>query len=189
MAPLVISIIAASIACLLALAWLLSRPLPQESLAPYKDAPDGPPSEHARRFPQLRHPLSGTDSPYVKHHATRQIEKHWRDDRRHVVKGFLFALADDFARLEQLAALANAMLPKELARQRRIPFSLLLQFRTNYRLASLLLRMHSPASTLRIIRLTELLGNLSAHTEASMAMLTTLPPEESCAPLSKVRPD
>ncbi len=189
MTLLAISIIAASIACFLAMAWLLARPLPQESLATYRDVPDGPPAEHVQHFSQLRHPLAGTDAPFVKRYTSPQIEKHWRDDRQHVLESFLRALGDDFARLEQLVAIANAMRPKELAQQRNVSLSLLLQFRANYRLALLLLRMGSPAFAPRITRLAELLGNLSTHTEASMAQLTHLPVEQPCAPLSKIRPD
>jgi hypothetical protein len=145
--------IAAGIVFVLALAWLLAGPLPQESRATHGEAPDGSPDEHAHHFPQLRHPLAGTDAPFVKRYASAQIEKHWRSDRQHVLEGFLLALGDDFARLQQLAVLAAAMLPKEMARQRTVPLFLLLEFRANYRLASLLLRMRSPAPTPRITRL------------------------------------
>ncbi|MGA8674141.1 MAG: hypothetical protein WB621_02985 [Candidatus Acidiferrales bacterium] len=189
MTLLAISTIAASVACFLALAWLLLRPLAQESLATSVELPDKPPPEHAQHFPQLRHTLAGTDLPYIRHCASPRIEKHWRDDRQHVLNGFLLALGDDFARLAQLAALASAMLPKEFAQQRNVSLSLLLQFRANYRLAFLLLRMGSPAFAPRITRLAEPLGNLSTNTEASMAQLTHLPAEEPCAPLSNIRPD
>ena len=186
---LAIPTIAASIACLLALAWFLARPLSQESLATRRALPDGPPPKNAQHFPQLRHPLACNHSPYVKLYTSPQTEKHWRNDRRDVLQGFLFSLGEDFARLQQLAALTSALSPKESAQRRSVPLSLPLQFRANYRLATLLLRMRSPASTPRIIRLAELLGILSAHTEASMAKLTHLPTEESWPSLSKIRPD
>ncbi|MGA9889344.1 MAG: hypothetical protein WBQ31_17710, partial [Candidatus Acidiferrales bacterium] len=83
----------------------------------------------------------------------------------------------------------RAMLPKDLTHLENVPLPLLLEFRANYRLASLLLRMRSPASTSRITRLAELLGNLSAHTEASMARLTSVPAPDPCAPLSEIPPD
>ncbi len=188
MTLLAISALIPGIVFVLALAWLFTRPLPQESRA-HGEIPDSLPAEHAHHFPQLRHPLAGTDTPFVNRYASPQIEKHWRSDRQHVLQGFLLALGDDFARLQKLAVLACAMLPKKLARRRTVPLFLLLEFRANYRLASLLLRMRSPASTPRITRLAELLGNLSAHAEASMAELTHVRTEESWAPLSKVRPD
>jgi hypothetical protein len=186
MTLLAFSTIAAGVASVLTFAWFLTRPLPQESRAILGEAADGLLTEHAQHFPQLRHPLAGTDSPFVKRYASPKIEKHWRDDRRKVLEAFLLALGDDFARLARLAAWANATLPNELARQRAVPPSLLLQFRANYRLASLLLRMRSPAFTPRIARLSELLGNLSARTEASMAQGMHLPAEEPWAPLSKI---
>ncbi len=189
MTLLAISSIAAAVVCLLALAWFLVRPLPQETLASHGELPDGLLTEHAQHLLQLQHSLEGTDAPYVKHYAPPQIEKRWRSDRQQVLQSFLLALGDDFARLQQLAALAGAMMPKESAQRQSVPLSLLLEFRANYRLASLLLSMRSPASTRRITRLTELLGNLSAHTEANMAGLTHLPAEESWAPVSKIRRD
>jgi hypothetical protein len=189
MTLLAISTIAAGIACFLTLAWFLTRPLPQESRVVLGEAANGLLTEHAQHFPQLRHPLAGSDSPFVKRNASPQTARHWRDDRRQVLEAFLLALGDDFARLARLAALANATLPKDLARQRGLPLSLLLQFRANYRLASLLLRMRSPAFTPRITRLSELLGNLSVRTEASMAQGMHLPAEEPWAPLSKIPPD
>lgn len=189
MTLLAISTIAAGIASFLTLAWFLTRPLPQESWVIFGQTGDGLLTEHAQHFPQLRHPLAGSDSPFVKRYASPQIEKHWRDDRRQVLEAFLVALGDDFARLAQLAAWANATLPKDLARQRGVPLSLLLQFRANYRLASLLLRMRSPAFTPRITRLSELLGNLSARTEASMAQAMHPPADEPWPSLSKIPPD
>jgi hypothetical protein len=146
-------------------------------------------SQHAQHLLQLQHSLEKTDAPYVKHYAPPQIEKRWRNDRQRVLESFLLALGDDFAPLQQLAALADAMLPEEWAQRGNVPFPLRLEFRANYRLASLLLRMRSPSSTPRITRLAELLGNLSAHAEASMAKLTHLPAEESWAPVSKIRRD
>jgi hypothetical protein len=186
---LAISSIASGILFVVVLAWFLARPLPQESLAVRVEIPDGPLTEHAQHLPQLRHPLAGTETPYLKLYASPQIEKHWRADRRRVLEDFVFALGEDFARLEQLGSFASGALPKERARQRSVPLSLLLQFRANYRLASLLLRMRSPASTPRITRLAELLGILSAHTEASMAKLAQLPVESPWTPASKIRPD
>jgi len=182
-----ISSIAAGIVIILALAWFLVRPLPQESLVIHSEAPDGLLTEHAQRFPQLRHPLAGTDNPYVKHYTSPQIAKHWCDDRQEALQNFLLALGEDFARLEQLAALAAAIMPKESAQRQRVPLSLLLQFRANYRLAFLLLRMRSPAVTPRIARLAELLGTLSAHAETSIAKLAQLPAEEPLAAVSKIR--
>jgi hypothetical protein len=189
MTLLAISSIAAAVVFLLALAWLLARPLPQETLAIHDGARDLLLSQHAQRLPQLQHSLAGTDTPYVKHYGSPQIEKHWRDDRQRVLESFLLALGEDFAHLEQLAALATAMLPKDSAPPGNTPFSLQLEFRANYRLAFLLLRMRSPACTPRITRLAELLGNLSARTEASLAKLTSVPAPEPSAALSKIPPD
>lgn len=186
---LAISSIAAGLIFALVLAWFLARPLPQESLATRSEAPDGLLSEHAQHFPQLRHPLAGTDAPYVEHCTSPQIARHWRDDRQQALQNFLSALGEDFARLEQLAALAVAMTPEKTAHRQPVPLSLLLQFRANYRFTSLLLRMRSPASTPRITRLAELLGNLSACTAAHLAKLTCHPASESCAPLSKIPRD
>lgn len=179
----------ASLILVLALAWFLARPLPQEIAANLGQAVENLLIQHARHFPQLRHSLAGTDSPYVQLHASPQIEQRWRGDRQQVLQDFLFALGDDFARLGQLASLANAMLPKELAKQESIPLDLLLQFRANYRIASLLLRMRSPACTPRITKLAELLGNLSAHTEARVARLTSVPGPDSRTPLPQIPPD
>ncbi|MGA7916336.1 MAG: hypothetical protein WCA00_13955 [Candidatus Acidiferrales bacterium] len=188
MIPLAILCVAASAVCLLVLAWLVARPLPQESFAQRAETFDGLLTQHAQHFPQLRHSLTGIDRPYVHLRAPQQSEKRWTNDRRQVLEGFLLALGDDFAHLEQLAALLRAMLPKESAPQANIPFSLKLQFRANYRIASLLLRLRSPACTSCITRLTELLGNLSVHTEASMARLAHAPAHDPWARLSKFRP-
>ena len=188
MIPIAISCVAASAVCFLLLVWLVARPLPQESFAQRAETLDGLLTQHAQHFPQLRHSLTGTDRPYVHLHAPQQSEKQWTNDRRQVLEGFLLALGDDFAHFEQLAALLRSMLPKESAPQANIPVSLLLQFRANYRIASLLLRLRSSACTNAITRLTELLGNLSVHTEASMARLTDVPAQEPWARLSKIRP-
>lgn len=184
-----ITCIAACVVSLLALAWCAARPLSQES-PPHPGEPiEALLQQHALRLPQLRHSLADMNRRYVHRKATEQIEKNWRQERRRVVETFLLALGDDFARLEQLAALASAMLPQEFARQADIPASLQLQFRVNYRAAALLLSVGGLGCAGRITRLAELIGNLSMHTEANMSRLTHLPALESWGSLSRFRPD
>ncbi|MFZ0583966.1 MAG: hypothetical protein WA690_19170 [Candidatus Acidiferrales bacterium] len=97
MTLLAIPSIVGGVAFVLALAWFLARPLPQELLAIHSEAPDGLLTEHAQHLPQLRHPLAGTDTPYVKRYASPQIATHWRDDRQQALRNFLLALGEDFA--------------------------------------------------------------------------------------------
>ena len=91
---------------------------------------------HAQHFPQLRQALATLDADYVRRKASGEIERHLREERRHIVEGFLAGLAEDFGRLERLMTVVREMSPAEpwIHQFRRIARRF--RFRVNYRIAS-----------------------------------------------------
>ncbi len=163
---------------LLKLGWTALKPLPEETSGRCQDRMEDLLALHAQHFPQLRQALTKLDDDYVRRKASGEIERHLHEERWHVVESFLAGLAEDFGRLERLMRVVREMSPTEPWIQQCQQAGSRLQFRVNYRVASL--AIHSPRrhSRNRLARLTELVGNLSEQVEASMARLVLSPSQQ-----------
>jgi hypothetical protein len=164
---------------LLKLGWAALRPLPQEIAGRRQDRMEDLLALHARHFPQLRQALATLDENYLRRKASGETERHFHTERKQVIEGFLFGLAEDFGRLERLMKVVRKMSASEPWIQRCQRAGPRLQFRVKYRIALLLIRSEGPRSTDRLARLTELVGNLSVQIESGMARLATAPAEHS----------
>jgi hypothetical protein len=164
---------------LLKVGWAALKPLPQETAGRRQDRMEDLLALHARHFPQLRQALATLDEDYLKRKTSNETERHFHAERKQVIEGFLFGLAEDFGRLERLMKVVRKMSAGEPWIRRCQRAGPRLQFRVKYRIALLLIHPQGPRSTVRLARLTELVGNLSVQIESGMARLATAPAEHS----------
>jgi hypothetical protein len=167
------------VVAVLKLGWATLKPLPQEAAGRRQDRMEDLLALHAQHFPQLRQALATLDEDYLRRKASGETERHFHTERKLIVEGFLFGLAEDFGRLERLMKVVRQMSAGEPWVERCRRAGPRLQFRIKYRIALLLIRLEGPRSTNRLARLTELVGNLSVQIEAGMARLATAPAEQS----------
>jgi hypothetical protein len=164
---------------LLKLGWTALKPLPEETGGRCQDRKEDLLALHSQHFPQLRQALTTLDDDYVRRKASGEIERHLHEERRHVVESFLAGLAEDFGRLERLMRVVREMSPAQPWMYRCQRTGSRLQFRVNYRIASLAIHSARMQSTNRLARLTELVGNLSEQVEVSTARLVLSAGEQS----------
>jgi hypothetical protein len=151
------------------LAWVALKPLPEETGERGRERMEDLLALHAQHFPQLRQALANLDDEYLRRKASGEIKRHTHAERKHIVKGFLAGLAEDFGRQERLLTVLQEMSPAEPWIRQWQPVVARFQFRVNYRIASLQIHSQKLQSRNRLTRLTELVGNLSLRIEASMA--------------------
>ncbi|MGH9683430.1 MAG: hypothetical protein ACRD4S_07450 [Candidatus Acidiferrales bacterium] len=165
------AIVFGCLAALLAIAWLVCKPLPAETA---RDV-DGPIEElaalHSRRLPQLRQSLDPADASYVQRRLCPAKERQWRRERRKIVRDFIEGLAEDFARIDRLARTVASLSPALSRRQEIERIGLSLRFRVGYRIVCVRLALGELESRRQITALAELIGNMAAQTEAAMAQL------------------
>jgi hypothetical protein len=171
MSPLGICCITAGVIGLFELGRAALKPLPEEKQDGRGERMEDLLALHARHFPQLRQALATWDDDYVRRKASGEMERNLREERRLVVASFLSGLAEDFGRLGRLMQVVQKMSPTEPWMQQCRRAGPRFQFRVNYRIASLQIQSERTRSTIRLARLTELVGNLSVQIEASMAQL------------------
>ena len=164
---------------LLQLAWVALKPLPEETGERGGERMEDLLALHAQRFPQLRQALANLDDEYLRRKASGEIERHTHAERKHIVKGFLAGLAEDFGRLERLLTVLQEMSPAEPWLRQCQRMGGRFQFRVNYRIASLQIHSEKLQSRNRLTRLTELVGNLSVRIEAGMARVVRSASERS----------
>ena len=151
------------------LAWVALKPLPEETGERGRERMEDLLALHAQHFPQLRQALANLDDENLRRKASGEIKRHTHAERKHIVKGFLAGLAEDFGRQERLLTVLQEMSPAEPWIRQWQPVVARFQFRVNYRIASLQIHSQKLQSRNRLTRLTELVGNLSLRIEASMA--------------------
>ncbi len=159
--------------------WTALKPLPEETGGRRQDRMEDLLALHAQHFPQLRQALTTLDDDYVRRKASGEIKRHLHEERRHIVRSFLAGLAQDFGRLERLMRLVRELSPTEPWVQQCQRAGSRLQFRVNYRVASLAIHSARLQSTNRLARLAELVGNLSEQVEVGMARLVLSTAEQS----------
>lgn len=161
-----------ALALLVALLWLMrerpqARELPDAEL---KSRIEELFPLHLRYFAQVRQALSPADQEYLSLRASRRIQRQARAERLDVARRFLDGLQEDFFRLERLARAVAALSPAVSRSQEAERLWLGLRFRILHR--AVWLRLATGGVSLpQLTRLTELVGNLAAQIEASMAAL------------------
>jgi hypothetical protein len=157
-------------------AWILGRPLAQEtSLDPGGIIEDLFPL-HSRRFPQLRQSLDSADAHYIRRTASKDVAQSWAAERRQVVRDYLAGLAGDFARVLRLSSIVDSLSPNLSKRKLVKRYWLILRFLS--RGISVCMSAGGPAALRWIARLTDFVGSLSALEEAAMVRLETSHREE-----------
>ncbi len=163
-------LLAGTLAILGGAAWLLGRPLPEESAQGRNKIEDLRPS-HAQHLPQLRQSLASADTRYVRRKTPQEIGNVWRDDRQKVLRSFLSGVAQDYARLERLASEVGSLSVHVSKREGFRKAWFRVRFRTSYRVLSVEIAARRRCSMGRLTRLTGLVANLSADTENAMERL------------------
>ena len=171
----VIAFAALPLVLLLAIGWLVLKPLPRETAQRDSKLEELIPL-HSPHFPQLRQALASADSQYIRRKTSKEAERLWREERRRILQAFLDGLVEDFVRLDQFARLVASHSPHFSRREELDRASLSLRFRLGYRIMSMRIATGSLESVRQMGRLTELVGNLSARAEAAMARLEIAPP-------------
>jgi hypothetical protein len=157
---------------LIGIVWLVAVPLPRENSAEAaKLHIEDLVPRHSQHFPQLRQSLQRADHQYVRQRASKEAERRWLEDRRKVLRAFLEGLGEDFARLDQLATLIAAHSANVSRKEEFLRLWLSMRFRFNYRMVAMSISTGRIGSTRELVRLTELVGSLSARTETMMARL------------------
>jgi hypothetical protein len=172
---LVIAFAILALSLLLAIGWLVLKPLPKEASQPDSTMEELMPL-HSPHFPQLRQALASADAQYIRRRMSKEVERQWREERRRILQAFLDGLVDDFVRLDQFARLVASHSPHFSRREEFKRAGLSLRFRLGYRIMSMRIATGSLGSVRQMARLTELVGNLSARAEAAMARLEVAPP-------------
>jgi hypothetical protein len=159
---------------LLGVAWILNRPLGEETtLNPGETIEDLLPL-HSRHFPQLRQSLDSADARYIRRRVSKELERSWSAERRQIVRDYLTGLAGDFARVLRLAGIMDSLAPKILKQNAVERYWLRVRFRFLYRAIMVCMSAGGPGVLRQIARLTAYVGSLSALEEAAMERLEIL---------------
>jgi len=161
----------AAVGILFGLGRQASKPLAEEKSARLINNIEDLLPLHSQHLPQLRQSLASTDSRYVRRRTSDEIERMWREERRRVVARFLSGVAADFARIERLAVVVASLAPETSKRDEAFRAWVRFRFRILYRVASRWTAAGRPLSTGPLVRLTNLVANLSAYTENAMKQL------------------
>lgn len=171
-----------SIALAVALVWLLfGRRAPKTDLAAAALEIKKLLPVHCRHFPQIQHILKSEDKEFIDRCAPGHVARRWQAERRHVLRVYIRGLKQDFRGLEQLARLLAALSPEIKRKQESEWFWLGIQFRVLYQLTLLRFAVRgSPAAEL--VRLAEMLIDLSATLEQSIDRMTEALPQVQTSP-------
>lgn len=171
MSVVVLLITCTTLLILVAMVWLVSKPLPEESSLGFENKIEDLVPLHTQHFPQLRQALESADSRYVREKATAALHRMWREERRQVLRSFLAGLAEDFARLDRMSRIVASLTPHFSRREELARIWLSLRFRLTYRIISIWISAGGVGSARQLNYLTELVGCLSAQAEAAMIRL------------------
>jgi hypothetical protein len=126
---------------------------------------------HCRYFAQIRRVLDPGDRHYLRARLSPAEVRKWSQERRQVLKRFLAALGDDYARLDFLSRRIAALSPHIRRRHELQRIWLGLRFRILYRVVAMRLAVEGLVPLEPIARLTGVLGALSYQLEGSMCDL------------------
>jgi hypothetical protein len=161
----------AAVGLLFGLGRQVSKPLAEEKSARLINNIEDLLPLHSQHLPQLRQSLASTDSRYIRRRTSDEIERMWREERRQVVARFLGGVAADFARIERLAVVVASLAPESSKRDKASRAWVRFRFRILYRATSRWTAAERPLSTGPLVRLTNLVANLSAYAENAMKQL------------------
>jgi hypothetical protein len=126
---------------------------------------------HCRYFAQMRQVLGQADRHFLRGRLGEADIANWGQERRQVVKRFLAALGDDYARLDYLSRRIAVLSPHIRRRHELQRIWLGLRFRILYRVVAMRLAVEGLVPVESIAGLTEVLGALSHQLEGSMTDL------------------
>jgi hypothetical protein len=126
---------------------------------------------HCRYFAQMRQVLGQGDRHFLRGRLSASEITNWGQQRRQVLKRFLAALGDDYARLDFLSRRIAALSPHIQRKHELQRIWLGLRFRILYRVVAMRLAVEGLVPVESIARLTGVLGALSYQLEGSMCDL------------------
>jgi hypothetical protein len=126
---------------------------------------------HCRYFAQMRQVLGQADQHFLRRRLSPAEIANWDEERRQVLKRFLAALGDDYARLDYLSRRIAALAPHIRRRHELQRIWLGLRFRMLYRVVAVRLALEGLVPIESIAGLTWVLGAMSYQLEGSMTDL------------------
>jgi len=165
---------ALSLLMLVVIIWLVAWPL--ASQASFSSGGTKPELEslfllHCRYFAQMRQVLGQADRQFLDGRLGAADIANWGQERRQLLKRFLAALGDDYARLDYLSRRIAVLSPHIRRGHELQRIWLGLRFRMLYRVVAVRLAVEGLVPVESIARLTEVLGALSYQLEGSMTDL------------------
>jgi hypothetical protein len=124
-----------------------------------------------RYFAQMRQVLGPADQHFLRGRLPASDISNWGQERRQVLKRFLAALGEDYARLDYLSRRFAALSPHIRREHELQRIWLGLRFRILYRVVATRLAVEGLVPVESIARLTGVLGMLSYQLEGSMGDL------------------
>jgi hypothetical protein len=155
--------------------WLVAWPLGSQSS--FSDSEAAQPELeslfllHCRYFAQIRRVLGQGDRHFLRGRLSGAEIASWGEERRQVLKRFLAALGDDYARLDFLSRRIAALSPRIQRRHELQRIWLGLRFRMLYRVVVMRLAIEGLVPVESMAKLTGVLGALSYELEGSMCDL------------------
>lgn len=169
---------ACGIAALIGTAYALLHPLTAESkLVPRVAANlETLTIRHCQHFPQMRRAIDRQDIDFMMNHLPASRCRELQQERRKILRKYLSGIADDFARLDQLARVVASLSPRIDHRQELDRFYAELTFRVFFRIAALRLWTGAGIPDEMLAHLANMVAALSRDIEGAMTALQQNPP-------------
>ncbi|HTV58995.1 MAG TPA: hypothetical protein VMJ93_08980 [Verrucomicrobiae bacterium] len=149
--------------------WWMLRPLPEEQTMPARFPIEDLLPFHPARFQQFRQSLETADKLYsTRTEATRAVEQPWSEERRRLLREFLTALGEDFAKLQKLDRMARSLSSTGPRRHDFDGFLLATRFRLGYRWVAFKISSGRLNPMNDLLRMSELLGSFWSRVEGTM---------------------
>jgi len=160
-------------AALIGAAYALLHPLHAEAnLGPKARAnPETLTIRHCQHFAQMRRTIDAADFEFVLLHLPAARCRQLRQERRKVLRKYLDGIADDFARLDQLARIVASLSPEIDKGQELQRIQAEVAFRVYYRVAAFRLWTGSGIPNESVVHLADMVATLSRDIETAMTGL------------------
>jgi hypothetical protein len=153
-----------------AIIWLIAGPLAMQASVSEASEPELESLFllHCRYFAQMRQVVGQGDRQFLRERLSSIEIAKWGRERRQVLKRFLAALGEDYARLDSLSRRIAALSPHIRRRHELQRIWLGVRFRILYRIVAMRLAVEGLVPVESIAQLTGVLGALSYQLEGTM---------------------
>ena len=167
--------IAGAVLLLAVVAWLLVRPLAAESaLGPVVTSElEALSARHCRHLTQMRQALATDDRAFIDRRLPASAAKRVQLERRKVLRKYLSAIGEDFARLDNLARVVASHSPEIVHAQEAERLWLELRFRLLYRTSVVRLWAGGSLEITALTQLADIVAGRARELEALMTWMQT----------------